>query len=306
MSAERPVVGTASLPRRNRAREAPARRAARARARVVAYAVLPLALGACDWFTDFKSQPSYRTWESLISDTIPQRANPVYSVPVTGTGVPGFVVSYAPVAATVDSMSGLRNPVPMSEESLLIGRMHYQINCSVCHGAAGRGNGPVSQFGFPGFPIAVGPATGYTDGYIYGIIRNGRGLMPTYNRIEEMDRWHVVNYVRALQGRGGFTVDTIPFGTPGQTGAALPGATPTAPTRPAPHFQQDSALRRASGTGVGTGGAAQGTAPGSTAPPVSPAPTTPPPSPTSTTPASPTPTGPASSPSPATPRGGGE
>ena len=219
----------------------------RARVRLLAYAVLPLALGACDWFTDFKEQPSYRTWESLVADSIPQRANPVYSVPVTGMAVPAYVVSYTPTDATIDSMSGLRNPVPMSEASLLIGRMHYQINCAVCHGASGRGNGPVTQFGFPGFPVAVGPAVGRTDGYIYGIIRNGRGIMPTYNRIEDIDRWHVVNYVRALQGTGGFTVDTIPFGTPGQTGAALPGATPTAPTRPAPHLQLDSAQRPTGG-----------------------------------------------------------
>ncbi len=46
-----------------------------------------------------------------------------------------------------------------------------------------------------------GPRRGRrTDGYIWGMIRNGRGLMPTYNRIEELDRWDVVNYVRGLQG----------------------------------------------------------------------------------------------------------
>jgi mono/diheme cytochrome c family protein len=39
------------------------------------------------------------------------------------------------------------------------------------------------------------------------MIRNGRGTMPTYNRIEERDRWDVVNYVRALQGK----VTGIPF-----------------------------------------------------------------------------------------------
>ncbi len=41
-----------------------------------------------------------------------------------------------------------------------------------------------------------------TDGYIFGMIRNGGVFMPTYNRIEEMDRWDVVNYVRALAGEG--------------------------------------------------------------------------------------------------------
>ena len=37
--------------------------------------------------------------------------------------------------------------------------------------------------------IVTDKAKAYADGYIFGMIRNGRGLMPTYNRIEEPDRW---------------------------------------------------------------------------------------------------------------------
>ncbi len=74
-----------------------------------------------------------------------------------------------------------------------------------------------------------------TDGYIFGMIRNGRGLMPTYNRIEEPDRWDVVNYVRSLQGKFGAPPDTS-HGLPGQTGPLVPGASVSAPTRPAPYF----------------------------------------------------------------------
>jgi hypothetical protein len=43
-------------------------------------------------------------------------------------------------------------------------------------------------------------ALGLTDGYIFGIISNGRTLMPSYRRIPADDRWYVVNYVRQLQG----------------------------------------------------------------------------------------------------------
>ena len=73
---------------------------------------------------------------------------------------------------------------------------------------------------------------GRTDGYIFGMIRNGRGLMPPYNRIEEADRWDVVNYLRALQSGG--PVDKGPLAEPGVTGDKLPGATTLGPTRPAP------------------------------------------------------------------------
>jgi hypothetical protein len=79
-------------------------------------------------------------------------------------------------------------------------------------------------------------AKGHSDGYLFAMIRNGRGAMPTYNRIEEPDRWDVVNYVRGLQGKLGVTVATGPLGKPGETGDKLPGVTLSAPTRPAPYF----------------------------------------------------------------------
>jgi mono/diheme cytochrome c family protein len=40
-----------------------------------------------------------------------------------------------------------------------------------------------------------------SDGYIYAMIKQGRGIMPKYgDKIRGADRWHVVNYVRKLQG----------------------------------------------------------------------------------------------------------
>ena len=53
--------------------------------------------------------------------------------------------------------------------------------------------------------------------------------MPTYNRIEEADRWDVANYVKALQAG---TADTMPAGMPGQNGTTVPGPSQTAPTVP--------------------------------------------------------------------------
>jgi hypothetical protein len=44
-------------------------------------------------------------------------------------------------------------------------------------------------------------AIGYTDGYLYSIMRYGRGIMGKYGDkiTEQDDRWQVVNYVRQLQ-----------------------------------------------------------------------------------------------------------
>jgi mono/diheme cytochrome c family protein len=212
----------------------------------LAVALLPLALGACEWFTDFKEQPKVDPWETP-SDSVPPRAAPQYSVPVTGTFVPAYAVSYQPLPATIDSMSAIRNPTPPNDSSLANGRRYYQVNCAVCHGDNGTGNGPATKYGMPGINITMDITKNRTDGYIYGMIRNGRGLMPTYNRIEEMDRWDVVNYVRGLQGRLDRQVPLGPLGYPGQGGYTVPGHSVVGPTRPVYHNVSqytDSALAR--------------------------------------------------------------
>jgi mono/diheme cytochrome c family protein len=209
--------------------------------RAAAIVVLPLSLGACEWFTDFKNQPRIEPWEpfsQVDTDTTQGfRGNPVNSVPVGGTIMAGYEVSYAPLPATVDSLSGLENPVPVTEESLNRGHMYYQINCAVCHGDMGDGNGTLRQlnpaYGFAPSIIAA-TTQARTDGYLFGMMRNGRGLMKPYRRIEEINRWDVVNYVRMLQGKTELKVATGQIGMPGQNGATVPGPSGTAPALPAP------------------------------------------------------------------------
>jgi mono/diheme cytochrome c family protein len=217
-----------------------------------------LGLGACSWFSDFRDQPRIEPWEAEYAgnDTTPFRPGGsdstfvAYSVPITGNTVPGYVVSYngsmtsgpgaAPNPAVIDSMAGVPNPHQASRASLDNGRKYYQINCAVCHGVAGMGNGAAVRFGVPAPNLLTSVTKGRTDGYIYGIIRNGRGLMPNYVRIEDADRWDVVNYLRALQGSiPGVVADTSPAGYPGENGPMVPGYTRTSPTRPAPYRPQD-------------------------------------------------------------------
>lgn len=207
-----------------------------------AVALLPV-LGACDWFTDFKNQPKVEPWEpvsQLDRDTThPPRPNPQNSVPVSGTFLAAYQISYNPFPGVIDSIANATtNPTPVSPASLLNGRKYYQVNCVVCHGDLAQGNGPATLYGMPGISLANARVRGFKDGYIYGMMRNGRGLMPTYNRIEEMDRWDVVNYVRALQGVVSNTAGTGPVGYPGQNGATVPGYTATAPSLPAPVWRE--------------------------------------------------------------------
>lgn len=231
--------------------------------RRLAMAALVPALTGCDWFTTFRYQPKLGTWENMTiaKDTsvklywpdktflgprnsardgeLAFRGNPMYSVPIGGTALPYFQVSGMAMPGVIDSIGTVvTNPVPVSDSSLALGRRYFQINCAVCHGDDGAGtkNLIMAKYGL-GINIVGDLTKARTDGYIFGIIRNGRGLMPSYNRIEEAERWHVVNYLRGLQGKLGRDVAKGPLGYPGQTGTALPGATALGPTRPVPVYR---------------------------------------------------------------------
>ncbi|GBD32800.1 hypothetical protein HRbin33_01774 [bacterium HR33] len=121
--------------------------------------------------------------------------------------VPGTVPvdgSEPPLPITRDNLpriDRLVNPVQRTSESIERGRDRYQIYCQVCHGPEGHGDGPVVPKFFPPPDLTAQQARSYTDGYIYTIIRHGRGIMPAYgDKIRGEDRWHLVNYIRVLQG----------------------------------------------------------------------------------------------------------
>ena len=207
-------------------------------------AIALLLTTACPWFTTFIDQPRQEPWEQQWSDTVTwlgmrpeslaSRGNPQFSVPIYGTTVAAFMISSQPTPGALDSLALLPNPTPVSDSSLANGRRHFQINCAVCHGRAGAGDGLIASYGLPAPSLVADIAKNRSDGYLYGIIRNGRGLMPSYNRIEDMDRWDIVNYLRGLQGRLGAPVSTEPAGQPGENGPAVPTYSVTAPTRPVP------------------------------------------------------------------------
>ena len=98
----------------------------------------------------------------------------------------------------------LTNPVPATPESLARGEQLYERVCIVCHGPDGKGTTGYIYERHPlraAYPLDGDAAMGRTDGYLYGMIRVGRGVMPAYgHQIGHYDRWHVVNYVRLLQG----------------------------------------------------------------------------------------------------------
>jgi mono/diheme cytochrome c family protein len=98
-------------------------------------------------------------------------------------------------------INGLENPVAPDAASLARGEELYNRACVPCHADSGDGMGPVVSAGVPPRSVVSPEAMALTDGYLYSIIRVGRGAMPAYgHQLAHYDRWHVVNYLRQLQG----------------------------------------------------------------------------------------------------------
>jgi mono/diheme cytochrome c family protein len=126
--------------------------------------------------------------------------------------------------AALNEFAGrIRNPLlPNDTLALRAGKVMFERNCAVCHGATGKGNGTIIGPGkFPFAQDLTAAATvGRADGYIYAVIRAGRGLMPAYGpRMNHLERWATVMYVRQLQGATGANTAPAPAAPqPTQTG----------------------------------------------------------------------------------------
>ena len=170
------------------------------------------------------------------------RPAPVGSVPVRDA----FGVAPHATGNTVPELQDLAsratNPIQAGDTaSLAHGREMFARHCVVCHGPQGRGDGPIlGPDRFPFAPSLVTPTVqGYSDGYVYAVVRMGRGLMPAYGpRMTERERWQVVSYVRTLAGQppvapaGGAGAPGTSTSATGSTATGTSGtATPAAPQR---------------------------------------------------------------------------
>jgi mono/diheme cytochrome c family protein len=142
---------------------------------------------------------------SFSSSNFPAGPGQVNLGEADGTDVVPFVqADMVPIGTGNATVQGLVNPFAHDDSvALARGEVLYLRHCAVCHGVDGVGATAIIA---PKHPTVAaytlsGPVVAtYTDPYIYGMIRVGRGLMPPYGfRIPHYDRWTIVNYVRKLQ-----------------------------------------------------------------------------------------------------------
>ena len=198
--------------------------------RLLLVAVLTLGSGGCDWWYNRVPSPD-QLWyvipwfDHMIRSKYVRpyqtadvpRYTPPGIVPVSG-GEPDWSGEWTTgKTATADA---LRNPyvagagdsvkawpagadVPILPHDVdAAGDTLYQNFCAVCHGSAGDAKGPVSsRIAAPS--LLTGRARAYSDGYLYSIIRYGRGVMPRYGDKVYLpsDRWAIVSHVRKLQAQ---------------------------------------------------------------------------------------------------------
>ena len=96
-----------------------------------------------------------------------------------------------------------RNPIPATPASVRKGGELFAIYCTPCHGAQGKGNGPVStKFVPPADLTNADLQKARTDGYWQSYMSVGGAVMPSYGEaLSAEERWHVVNFLRTLAQR---------------------------------------------------------------------------------------------------------
>ncbi|MBI4539812.1 MAG: c-type cytochrome [Gemmatimonadetes bacterium] len=187
-------------------------------ARACAAAAVAVLLSGCTALDDFtarvpifarsmRTQPSFDPYEDPRLG--PEGAVPFASGNYPARGAIGLGQAEGPEAvpppftqAELDAVAAkLANPVDPTEESLARGKVLFERTCAPCHGPEGGGaTGYIIPAGFPPFPLVSDRVRGFTDGYIYGMIRVGRNFMPAYgSMVSYWDHWNIVNYVRKLQ-----------------------------------------------------------------------------------------------------------
>ena len=103
-------------------------------------------------------------------------------------------------------------PLKVNRELLERGRERFNINCAVCHGPVGMGNGITSAYGLVGVAnFHDARFKTMPDGQIFNTITLGKNNMGAYgSNIPVEDRWAIIAYIRALERSQAATVNDVP------------------------------------------------------------------------------------------------
>ena len=98
----------------------------------------------------------------------------------------------------------LKNPLPVSADNIANGKLLYQRQCLVCHGASGKGDGPAGKTLSPRpanlaftrrLPIA-------TDTFLFWTLSEGgksfgTGMPAFGERLSDKEIWQIMHYINS-------------------------------------------------------------------------------------------------------------
>lgn len=150
----------------------------------LALALALAALTACDdWRTDLWYQQARQARET-------PRPEPEGSVALRAR----------PHLDDREDAQAMKAPFAADRASVERGRALFADRCAACHGAAGRGGGPVARSFPPAPDLAYAAVRARSDGFIYATISLGGRAMPRLSEgLDERDRWDLVHFVRRIQ-----------------------------------------------------------------------------------------------------------
>ena len=161
-------------------------------ARLVVFAAAFLAmalLAGCEKLDrDMYDNPAFRPQEE------PVRLPPAGSVPTKG-------LEHTPKPGTAEA-AALVNPEKMTDFSLLTGKELFGIYCTPCHGASGKGDGPVAKkfVPTPADISATGHGSHHPEGELFAVVTHGKNGMPPFRSdLTAKERWLVVGYLKTLK-----------------------------------------------------------------------------------------------------------
>jgi copper transport protein len=161
--------------------------------RAVAVALVLLAAGSAAWGTRLRASRSRRAALYAASVALALLGAVLYARTIDGP---------TDAADAHADEQPARNPISPDAASLASGKALYEQNCATCHGATGRGDGPLAA------ALNPRPAdfrehmeAGHSDGELYAWVAKGvpgTGMPAFEDRLSETDRWHIINYIRGF------------------------------------------------------------------------------------------------------------
>jgi mono/diheme cytochrome c family protein len=165
---------------------------------------------AAEYMPDMVRDPAYKAFAPNPAT----RDGLTLRMPVAGTIPRGYQAFHYGTGEEEAIRAGreLHNPYSASARTIVEGKALYETYCMVCHGRAGKGDGPVAEK-IPHPPSYLSdPVIKYPPGRIFHIVTMGSKRMPSYAaQLSASDRWKVVTYVRgSLQHLADAEADAMP------------------------------------------------------------------------------------------------